>query len=101
MNRMRFLTGLLRILSQVTSSITILFSAVVIYTILSGTGPTAGWERAAWLAAGAMGVVIGIWAIVGTAYYERFSESSKITKLMAVASAIMGALVIGLSRMLS
>jgi hypothetical protein len=44
------------------------------------------------LVIGIAGLVISSWAAIGTAYYDKFAESSKLSKLMAIISAMMGVL---------
>lgn len=92
---MRLVIGLLKIIGQVSTTITVLTSAIVIYAVLSSTGLMSSEARIGWLIIGAAGLAISLWAILGTAYYERFAESSRLTKLMALASATVGLLTIG------
>ncbi|BCX02323.1 MAG: hypothetical protein KatS3mg053_0261 [Candidatus Roseilinea sp.] len=94
MNSKRFLIGLLKILGQISTMINLLTSAAVIYSVLSGASSMSGATSVAWMVVGAIGVTTGLWAIIGTAYYERFAESSRLAKLMALASATAGALMI-------
>ncbi len=94
MNGIRPLTGLLRIFGQIGTITTLLAGATAIYTVLSG-GSTSAGTGAAWLIIGAIGLAISLWAIIGTASYERFGESSTTTKLIALVSAIAGLLMIG------
>lgn len=70
-------------------------SAMTIYAVLSDAGSASHTASVAWLVIGAVGLVTSLWAIIGTAYYERFAESSRLSKLMALASAMGGALMIG------
>ncbi len=90
MSGTRLVTGLLKILGQIGTLITLLISAAAIYMVLSSAGSNSGVTSAAWLVVSATGLTTSLWAIVGTAYYERFAESSKLTKLMAFASATAG-----------
>ncbi|MCS6847183.1 MAG: hypothetical protein RMN52_05645 [Anaerolineae bacterium] len=94
MNSKRFLMGLLKILGQISTTIMLLASATVLYVVSSSTGLLSSEARIGWLVIGAAGLAVSLWASIGTGYYERFAESSKLSKLMALISATAGVLLI-------
>lgn len=89
-----FLIGLLKIIGQIGATITLLASAIVIYAVLSSAGILSSEARVGWLVIGAAGLAVSLWAVIGTAYYEKFAESSRLSRLMALIASAAGVLLV-------
>jgi hypothetical protein len=69
--------------------VTIVAGGVAIY---AGFSMSSLQDGLFWLVAGIIAVIAGFWALVGTNKYKRLSQSSGLTKLMAILSSTTGAL---------
>ncbi|MFC1466680.1 MAG: hypothetical protein ACFLMY_17695 [Candidatus Brachytrichaceae bacterium NZ_4S206] len=92
MNIQRLVIGLFKIAGQLGTTMNFLISAMLIHVVLSSTTLMSSEAGRGWLVIGIAGLVISSWAAIGTAYYDKFAESSKLSKLMAIISAMMGVL---------
>ncbi|MDW8351581.1 MAG: hypothetical protein RML99_06695 [Anaerolineae bacterium] len=94
MNSRKPLQGLLKIIGQISTTVLVFFSISVLYTVSSSTGLLSSEARTGWAIISAVGLTVSLWAAVGTGYYEKFAESSKLSKLMALISAMAGVLLV-------